>query len=74
MSFAGGNDEIATGDKGEYRFVVSDWFSICFLIFAGITMLRGNNFSSAYGAFLSLTCAPDNLYRQPCLLLQYSAI
>lgn len=44
-SFAGGNDEIATGDIGEYRFVVSDWFSI----FAGITMLRGNNFSSAYG-------------------------
>ena len=29
-SFAGGNDEIATGDIGEYRFVVSDWFSICF--------------------------------------------
>ena len=29
-SFAGGNDEIATGDIGEYRFVVSDWSSICF--------------------------------------------
>ena len=29
-SFAGGNDEIATGDIGEYCFVVSDWFSICF--------------------------------------------
>ena len=43
-------------------------------VFAGITLLRGNNFCSVYGVFLLLTCFWDQLYRQPCLLLKYSAV
>ena len=38
----------------KFRFIESDWFSICFDFFASITPLSRNNFRSAYDVFLLL--------------------
>ena len=40
----------------------------------GKYFLVSHCFSSAYGVFLLLACFWDKLYRQPCLLLKYSAV
>lgn len=51
---------------------MSYWFSTCFNLC--IALLSGNNFGPAYGVFRLLTCNPEKIYWQPCLLFKNSAV
>ena len=43
-------------------------------LFQFIALLSGNNFGPAYGVFRLLTCNPEKIYWQPCLLFKNYAV